>query len=341
MENTQSKIDQLIEGCLATLKEYSQNPPAGIYESLTDARVLNGLSILGATFQANFSLALLREIGEEIDNPVISNLTSKLEDFISTRKLTGFNYFYAPYIPDDLDTASMVVRNFPKNKELWNELTRRVQANTNGIKTIQTWFTEKNNYERGYWTGNLIHTSGESSQTEVIVNYLLAQTNSTGATEIPLLDHVIGKFGLSTYFYFPSFYTTDLYATLLLKLGSKVTELSPGVLILQTLLQKAQSAYPTMLVTNRCRIEVVQELVTRENTIANWLNLSYILSSIGKYRKCTGLSGFDDFGNQVLADMVVTEKLPSLYWSIGLTPFTSKFLVHLILLRNILQFKNN
>lgn len=338
---TLNKVDEIINSVLIDISYYKNNNWVEAINSLQDTKFIQGMMFTGNQFQLCYSLTLLYEINKVFSNETLNQLGEKLFENVTlnTKKsfYNPFNYFSIRYIPDDLDTASMIIKVFSEDK-LVKEFSEITGKNQNTLGFIRTWFIGSN-YNQDYFHNTVIYKNDDFYHPDVMLSYLDSKQKIENSLDISLLRRIVKEYELSNYWYIPSFYSLELYLKLLVNNQRLVN--SSDIYKASIILQEMKESYPSIRSYNSCTFEKIKFIAKTENSTNNWLCLSYLLSCIALYSELAfDKNEYLETSRRIIDDIHIQNDFePSLYWSIGLQPFRSKLLSRLLFLRNICVYK--
>jgi hypothetical protein len=215
MQNLQQVI---INECIEVIKISFNNNT--LIEELTDIKIVANKKLTGNSFQISTAYTVLLKYYES--NPdheirQILNLLNKI--LIQNYEISEFNYFDKKIIPDDLDTASSIVRVLFTKKQSKAYL-EKVNLNKKN-EFVHTWFMANKNYNSDYFHSTNIYKNNEFYQMDVLLNHLITLKFTFDQNIETSLATYFKKFNLYNYWYIPTLYCSYQYSKLCLNLRNK------------------------------------------------------------------------------------------------------------------------
>lgn len=327
-----SKLQQeIIYRCIEIIKISFRNN--SLIDDLTDLKIVAGEKLIGNSFQISTAYSVLFKYNESNpDNEIKTILKMLKETLIENYHTNEFNYFNQKVIPDDLDTASSMVRVMC-NESQFSVYLENVNQNKHN-EFINTWSIHNKKYNIHYFHSTNIYKCEEFYHMDVLLNHLITLKVIFNQNIEDSLATYFKKFNLYNYLYIPTLYSAYLYSKLCV--GLKENKLLRPITEIVIRFEKELN-FNQFYIYHRCQFSDIRKIIKEENTSDNWLNIAFLFGIIKNYKKATQYSE-SDLQESLLK--IINKNLdtfePSLYLSIGYTAYKSKLLSRIFLLDTLL-----
>ena len=311
-------INSLLETCLKEMED-SHFDQAIADVKIIDSKILTATSFqLGIIYEALHAAKPYCKNGGSLDR-ILANIKSRIwENFRASR----FNYFDTVRLPDDLDTASVIVRVLD-DERVWEAFSEFVSMNKAPEGFISTWSNLSKN-------DGIKRASGDNPfHVDVMLNYFLTviQSNAGKYFDIERLRNLIRRHRLINYWYIPFFYSSYLYSKLLLSkkelfLKEDLEHLDEN--IIRCTPDSIENSNCGLL--NTCKLGQVREIVAKEHQ-SSWLNRAYYMGALCN-RAVFLHNRVQALDRIIMNELEIIEKerncsIPALFWTLGFKPYRS------------------
>jgi len=329
IEHTFDGYDNLLSSQLDYFSRYLRRSK-DLIEICSDKKYKNGKSLRGIKFPVAVVTESLLKYGLSNGDENFCELADELSEFLFyCFTESGFNYFEEKYLPEDLDTTSVMARllgrKYPGVEIAYENIIAR---NINKENYVPTWLDTVDHQK---WFAGAV-----PFHLDVLLNYWLTEISLGKQIRPEVILAAITKFGLNNYWYFPSLYTSYLYCRILVLLGLEREEeyLFP---LISRLNEWDTDRADLFRRSNICHYPKVHEIGNTPGLADNILDQTW-RDIIGSFIVKTG---FVEFGGQnsfgpTAKEVDDYEGIP-IYWSLGFAPFCNEPVTRAMILSSILD----
>jgi hypothetical protein len=305
----------LLNHQIAYFAQYFGNAEA-LIDICSEVRAKNDKKLWGVKFPLGIVTEAILKYAFISKDENFLKLADKLLDFLLERfENSGFNYFENKYLPEDLDTTSLLTRLLHrKHSSLRIAYEKIVSRNITDKGLIPTWL-DTNDYQKWF--------SGETPyHIDVLLNYWLTEITLGKEVNPLIILNSVNEFRLNNYWYFPSLYSSYLYFRIIISL-----ELYRDLQYLFPLISRIKEwdtdKISLFSKSNICKYEKVNEISSTGSLADNLLDNTWRNSMVLFLRE-SGLTEFDtEVEFEPDAQTAAYKDIP-LYWSLGFATFSSE-----------------
>lgn len=326
--------EKLIEYCLDYIcKSYKDGY---FFDGMKEEKVVRGERMTGNSFQLSLAYEILNSEEFLIRKPILKSLLEEVKLILKNNYATyQFNYFHSTILPDDLDTASSMVRVLYKEIPSITESFRKIISANSENNLVKTWFLSGDNYNTIYFNNTLLFKNKEFFHVDVLLNYLLTEQKLNPSKKtIANAIFFINSIGIENYWYIPRWYSTYLLSKVFYNAKNEITDhyldFLKGII-----LSNEKEKF------TKVRFHNINSIIDQENNSNNWLNSALKLASLNYYNYLS--KNQIHFKEEKILNKI-NESLdsfnPSLYWTIGVDVYKNKCFSLLLLLDCLKSVKN-